>query len=222
MKGKLVVIEGLDGSGKSTQIALVKEKLEKDGFRTRRIKLPDYSSPSSTLVRMYLSGELGNAPGDVNAYAASAFYAVDRIANYLRVWRDGYLDGELILADRYTTSNAYHQMTKLPYEQWDGYLAWLEDFEYGKLAIPKPDLVIYFDMPPDVSRKLISGRYGGDESRRDIHEADTDYLESCGKAARYAADKLGWRVIRCAENGGPLAIKDIADQVYQTILGGIT
>ena len=213
MQGKLIVLEGLDGSGKTTQLVRLGESLEAAGRAVRRIKLPDYEDDSSALVRMYLGGAFGDDPAAVNAYAASAFYAVDRVAHYLRKWRADYLSGRIILADRYTTSNAYHQLQKLPRDQWDAYLAWLEDFEYARLALPKPDCVIYLDMPIDVSQRLMSARYGGDEGKKDIHEANVRYLTNCRTAALYAAERLGWHVIGCADGDAPRTIDDIADEV---------
>ncbi len=218
MRGKLIVLEGLDGSGKTTQLTRLGGNLEADGRAVRRIKLPDYDDDSSALVRMYLGGAFGEDPEAVNAYAASAFYAVDRVAHYLRKWRADYLAGQVILADRYTTSNAYHQLQKLPHAQWDAYLAWLEDFEYAKLELPKPDCVVYLDMPIAVSQRLMSARYGGDEGKKDIHEANIRYLTDCRAAALYAADKLGWRVIACADGDTPRPIADIADEVRQIVL----
>jgi dTMP kinase len=162
---------------------------------------------------MYLGGEFGSDPQSVNAYTASAFYAVDRAANYLRKWKTDYLSGKIVLADRYTTSNAYHQLQKLPESEWDAYLAWLEDFEYVKLSLPKPDCVIYLDMPIDVSQRLMTRRYAGDEQKKDIHEANIAYLKNCRIAALYAAEKLGWHVIECAEAGEPKPIGTIAEQV---------
>ena len=220
MQGRLIVLEGLDGSGKSTQLELLRDALSADGYSVRQIKLPDYDDPSSTLVRMYLGGDFGSDPQSVNAYTASAFYAVDRAANYLRKWRGDYAAGKVILADRYTTSNAYHQLQKLPRAEWDAYLVWLEDFEYGKLALPKPDCVVYLDMPVDVSQRLMSMRYAGDEDKKDIHEANVAYLRACRTAALYAADKLGWRVIDCASEGEPLPIDAIARAVYETVTKG--
>ena len=213
MHGRLIVLEGLDGSGKSTQLAELGTYLVQNGSDVRKIKLPDYEDPSSSLVRMYLGGAFGDDPQSVNAYTASAFYAVDRAANYLRKWKADYLSGKIILADRYTTSNAYHQLQKLPREEWDAYLAWLEDFEYGKLNLPKPDCVVYLDMPIEVSQRLMSHRYAGDEQKKDIHEANVAYLKSCRIAALYAADKLGWHVVECAESGQAKPIDVIAAQI---------
>ena len=165
---KLIVIEGLDGSGKATQTRLLKESLEGMGKEVRKLTFPDYDNPSSSLVRMYLDGVFGDKPDDVNAYAASAFYAVDRYASYRQFWEGDYRSGKIILADRYATSNAIYQLTKVENTQWDGFLGWIEDFEYNKLEIPQPDLVIYLDMPPDVSQKLMTLRYGGDESKKAV------------------------------------------------------
>jgi len=209
----LIVLEGLDGSGKSTQLALLRDWLTERGAPPVTIKLPDYEDDSSVLVRQYLAGRFGNDPHSVNAYAASLFYAVDRYANYRLKWADAYAAGQVILADRYTTSNAYHQATKLPREEWPAYFAWLEDTEYGKLGIPKPDLVIYLDMPLEVSRKLISARYGGDEAKRDIHEAGFAYLAACREAALAACGALGWMRIVCAENGAPFPPQAIHERI---------
>lgn len=219
--GKLIVIEGLDGSGKSTQEALLSERLEKEGIKINKIKLPNYDDDACILVKQYLAGRFGDKPGDVNAYAASSFYAVDRFVSYNCYWKEKYQKGEVFLADRYTTSNAYHQLTKVDEKDWDYYLEWLEDFEYGKMGIPKPDAVVYLDMPVDVSQKLMSGRYKGDESKKDIHEKDTDYLSACRVAADYACKKLGWARIICAENGEPLSVEEISDKVYKAVIKAI-
>lgn len=214
---KLIVIEGLDGSGKSTQIEILKNAFDSKSIKMKQIKLPDYESDSSSLVKMYLAGDFGKSPQDVNAYAASTFYAVDRFANFKSKWKQDYESGTLILADRYTTSNAAHQMTKLPVEQWDEYLEWLEDFEYNKIAIPKPNLVIYLDMPVDISQKLMTGRYGGDEVKKDVHEANVEYLKSCRKAALYAAEKLGWKIVQCSDGTNPLSIEKISNDIMRLV-----
>ena len=213
-EGKLIVIEGLDGSGKATQTGLLCARLEREGRPFRRISFPDYEEPSSALVKLYLSGSLGSLD-EVNAYGASLFYAVDRYASYLAHWKGDYLAGRLVVADRYATSNVAHQMSKLPREEWDDYLRWLEDTEYVRVGIPRPDLVIYLDMDPEVSRKLLSRRYRGDESRRDIHEADFGYLLRCREAALYGAGRLGWQVIPCSGRGEPLPPEEIASRVWE-------
>lgn len=211
------VIEGLDGSGKSTQVALIDEYLNSQNKDFLHIKLPDYDSPSSSLVNMYLSGEFGSAPSDVNVYAASAFYAVDRYANFVCKWRKAYENGTDIIADRYTTSNAIYQLAKLPAEQWDSYLEWLEDFEYNKMSIPKPDKVIYLDMPVEISQKLMSKRYGGDEVKKDVHEKNVKFLLDCRKAALYTAKKWKWVIINCADGDKPRSISEISADIKKEL-----
>lgn len=218
MKGKLIVIEGLDGSGKSTQEELLKKKLADINIKVNFIKLPNYDDPACDLVKMYLSGRFGSDPSDVNAYAASSFFAVDRYVSYNCYWKDSYLNGEVFLADRYTTSNAYHQLTKTDRNDWDSYLEWLEDFEYKKMGIPKPDAVIYLDMPIEVSQKLMTNRYNGDDSKKDIHEKNVEYLKSCREAADYACRKLGWTRIVCGENGEPLPVDEISEKVFAAVI----
>lgn len=217
MQNRLLVVEGLDGSGKSTQVSLLKAKLESDGTPVRQIKLPDYDDPSSTLVKMYLGGEFGKNPEDVNVYAASSFYAVDRYASFRRHWQKDYENGTLILADRYTTSNAVHQAVKLPESAWENYLSWLADYEYNKLGIPAPDAVIFLDMPVAVSQKLMTARYNGEEAKKDVHEANISYLNACRKAALFAADKLGWYVVPCADGDEPLPIAQIHARIYEIV-----
>lgn len=215
--GHLVVLEGLDGSGKSTQLKELHRYLENVGRRVRKIKLPDYESPSSTLVKMYLDGKFGENPGDVNAYAASTFYAVDRYASFNTGWKKDYEADTWIIADRYTTSNIPYQMTKLPKEDWDYYMDWLTDFEYGKLELPRPDLVIFLDMPVEVSQRLMTERYGGDESEKDIHESHVEYLLSCREAALAAAERYGWVTVNCSSDGHPLSIEEISGKIVEII-----
>ena len=217
MKGKLIVIEGLDGSGKSTQINLLADEVKRRGLEYKQIKLPDYDGDSSALVKMYLAGTFGKNPEDVNAYAASAFYAVDRFASFKTIWKEDYENGSVILADRYTTSNAYHQMIKQPRENWDAYIEWLEDFEYNKIGIPKPDLVIYLDMPVEISQKLMTSRYEGNESKKDVHEANVSYLNACREAAAYASEKMGWVRIACSEGENARSIEEIAEDIRTSI-----
>ncbi len=216
--GKLIVIEGLDGSGKSTQLELLPKNLIKNGIQSKTVSFPDYDSDSSALVKMYLSGKFGKKPSDVNAYAASLFYAVDRFASYKTAWGDYYNQNGIVVSGRYTTSNAVHQTSKMPENEWTGFLDWLYDLEYNKVAIPKPDKVIFLDMPVEVSQKLLSGRYSGDEDKKDIHESDTAYLENCRKAAMFTAKYSGWSIISCAKDGRPRSIDDIANDVLNETL----
>lgn len=215
--GKLIVIEGLDGSGKGTQAELLTERLRQQGEAVRKVSFPDYASDSSALVKMYLSGQFGTDPADVNAYAASTFYAVDRFASFKRDWGKFYAEGGIIVADRYTTSNAVHQCSKLPREQWDGFLAWLFDFEYRLLGIPTPDAVIYLNVDPAVSQRLMTGRYRGDESKKDIHEGNLSYLQRSREAAAYCSRKLGWREIACCENGEMRSISAIGEEIFRQL-----
>ncbi len=216
--GKLIVIEGLDGSGKSTQLELLPEGLKKHGIDCRTVSFPNYADDSSALVKMYLAGQFGSKPDDVNAYAASCFYACDRYATYKKDWGNYYNNNGIIVSGRYTTSNAVHQCSKLPKEAWEDFLSWLYDFEYSKLGIPKPDKVIFLDMPTDVSQKLLDGRYNADGGHKDIHESDVNYLNKCREAALFTADYSGWVKISCAKDGEPRSIEEIAADVLAEAL----
>lgn len=217
--GKLIVIEGLDGSGKATQATLLTEAWERQGKAVQKVSFPDYGSDSSALVRMYLSGQFGNHPEAVNAYAASSFYAVDRYASYKTKWEAFYRNGGSVVADRYTTSNAIHQCSKLPEDKWDDFLDWLFYYEYELLGIPIPDLVIYLDVDPEISQRLLKVRYGGDICREDIHERDLAYLERSRAAARYCQQKLGWKRIACCADGGMRSVEDIRGDVLSLAAG---
>lgn len=214
---KLIIIEGLDGSGKSTQTALIEKYFENSGISFRKIKLPDYSSPSSTLVKMYLDGKFGKSADDVNAYAAGAFYAVDRYASYMLDWKKDYDNKSVILADRYATSNSIYQMEKIPRDKWDEYLEWSADFEYNRIGIPKPDLVIYLDMPVEISQSLMTSRYNGNESKKDVHEADVEFLTKCRNSALYAAYNQGWAVVPCSDGENPLPVEEIHKTIIDII-----
>lgn len=215
--GKLIVIEGLDGSGKSTQLSLLPDRLSANGIGCRTVSFPDYESDSSALVKMYLAGKFGTKPSDVNPYAASAFYTVDRYASYKSGWGEYYNAGGTVVSGRYTTSNAVHQTSKLPESEWKAFLDWLYDFEYGKIAIPKPDKVIFLDMPVGVSQKLLDRRYSAGGGK-DIHESDTEYLENCRKAAVFTADYSGWSIIPCAAGGEPRSVEEISDDILKEVL----
>ena len=218
-KGKIIVIDGLDGSGKSTQLEIIQKKLEEMNYNVKTISFPDYDSPSSALVKMYLGGVFGDKPEDVNPYVASSFYAVDRIGSYLMDWKKDYEKGTLILSDRYTTSNAVHQAGKLPGGARDGFLDWLFDYEYRLLSLPKPDLVIFLDMPFEHGRRLISNRSnkitGG--MQKDIHENDAMHIQSAYENALYVAKKYGWKIISCVEDGKVRSIDSIHQEIYSLI-----
>lgn len=217
MKSKIIVIEGLDGSGKATQTQILADKLKKQGLNVRKLEFPDYASPSSALVKMYLGGDFGDKPEDVNAYTASAFYAVDRAASYLQHWKKDYEQGCCILSDRYATSNIIYQMSKLDDSERDSFIEWQGDFEYEKLGIPKPDVVIYLDVEPQVSQKLMEKRYGGDVSKKDIHEKNLKYLLDCRRSALYAAEKCSWSIINCCENGEIKSIEKISEEIDKAV-----
>lgn len=215
--GKLIVLEGTDGSGKSTQFRLLAQHLAKDGCTFQELVFPQYSQPSSALIRMYLGGEFGTNPSDVNAYAASAFYAVDRYASYKKVWGNFYEQGGLVLSDRYTTSNAVHQASKEPEGKREAFLEWLYDFEYKRLGLPRPDLTIYLDVPTAFTEKLLRGREQNTNTQADIHERDMAYLAACREMGRAAAEFYGWTVIDCVCNGAMRSIEEIHAEIYSHV-----
>ena len=222
MQGKLIVFEGTDGSGKATQSELLCQELTRRGVPYRKLTFPRYQEESSALVRLYLGGAFGQKPGDVNAYAAAAFYSVDRYASYKQDWGSYYEQGGLLIADRYTTSNAVHQCSKLPPEQWESFLGWLFDFEFHLLGLPAPDEVIYLQVDPAVSQRLMTQRYHGDESRKDVHEKDTEYLARSRCAAEYCAAHLGWAVVHCTSGDNMRSIEDIQAEVQEIVLKQLT
>jgi len=215
--GKLIVIEGTDGSGKSTQFRLLTEHIAQDGLVFQKLVFPQYAEPSSALIRMYLDGQFGSKPSDVNAYAASAFYAVDRYASFKKVWGEWYDQGGLILSDRYTTSNAVHQASKVSGEEQPAFLKWLYDFEYDKLGLPAPDLVIYLDVPTAFTEKLMRQREASTNTHADIHEQDMAYLATCRETGRTAAKFYGWTVIDCIKDGQMRSIEDIHEEIYRHV-----
>jgi len=215
--GKLIVIEGTDGSGKSTQFRLLSQQLERDGIAFKHLVFPRYSEESSALIRMYLGGQFGTKPTDVGAFAASTFYAVDRYASYKMDWGQWYEEGGLVLSDRYTTSNAVHQASKEQGEKQGAFLNWLYDFEYGKLGLPKPDLVIYLDVPTDFTEQLLRSREQATNTQADIHEQDMTYLATCRETGRAAAAHYGWNVIQCVRDGNMRSIEDIHREIYSRV-----
>ena len=217
--GKLIVIEGTDGSGKSTQFRLLTERVAKEGFDFRKLVFPQYAEESSALIRMYLKGEFGSSPSDVSAYAASTFFAVDRYASYKKVWGDWYEQGGLVLSDRYTTSNAVHQASKEPEEGQQAFLAWLYDLEYDKLGLPRPDLTIYLDVPTDFTEQMMRRREADTNTTADIHEQDMEYLATCRRTGKRAAEFYNWTVIECVRDGKMRSIEDIHEEIYRHVLG---
>ena len=217
MSGKLIVFEGTDGSGKATQSKLLFERLQREGIDCRKLNFPRYGEKSAALVELYLGGAFGTHPSDVNAYAASTFYSVDRYASYKQDWGAFYEAGGLVIADRYTTSNAVHQASKLPPEERTVFLNWLFELEYGKLGLPKPDLVLYLDMPTEITEKMMRSREAATGTHADIHEQDEAYLKSCREAAREIVKDCGWTVIHCAKGDAPRTVEDIHNEVYKTV-----
>lgn len=217
-KGKLLVLEAGDGSGKATQTKMLRERLVAESRCVRQVEFPDYASPSSALVRMYLGGDFGERASEVNAYAASAFFAVDRYASFQTKWRADLEAGAIVLADRYTTANMVHQAVKIEdAAEREAFLAWLEDFEYEKLALPRPDLVLFLDMDPAVSRRLIAARAAASGAARDIHERDEDYLVRCHRASVNLAARCGWQRVRCSEAGEPLSREAVHEKIYEAV-----
>jgi dTMP kinase len=215
--GKLIVIEGTDGSGKSTQFRKLTERLEQEGQEFKTLVFPRYAEPSSALIKMYLGGEFGNKPSDVNAYAASSFYAVDRYASYKQDWGQWYENGGVIVSDRYTTSNAVHQASKEPKEKQAEFLKWLYEFEYDKLALPRPDLVIYLDVPTSFTEKMMRRREQETNTHADIHEQDMQYLATCRETGRTAAKYYDWNIIQCVKNDEMRSIEDIHGEIYAMV-----
>lgn len=215
--GQLIVFEGTDGSGKATQTRLLGERLAREGVDFRKLDFPRYGQPSCALVELYLGGAFGQRPEDVNAYAASSFYAVDRYASYKQDWGSYYEQGGLLLADRYTTSNAVHQTAKMPEAERPAFLEWLFHYEYELLGLPRPDLVFYLDLPPKVSAGLLRRREADTHTQADIHEKDRAYLARSRAAGLQAAAQCGWRVIRCDRAG---AVRP-AEEIHEEICGAV-
>lgn len=214
--GKLIVLEGLDGSGKGTQTQLLIDVLRNTGRKVRKIDFPNYGSEGAALVELYLNGGLGDSPFDTNAYAASVFYAADRYVSFKTDWKRDYSDSDtIVVANRYTTANAYHQLSKLGKDEYDVYLNWLWDFEYNKLGLPKPDMVILLDMPVEISEKMVERR----GEKKDIHELDEGYLSRCRDAALYVSKKCGWTVIPCGDvaAGEPYSREKILDMIIEAV-----
>ncbi len=217
-KGKMIVFEGIDGSGKSTQYRLLCEELERRGVPFRRLVFPQYEEESSALIRMYLRGEFGSKPGDVNAFAASAFFAVDRYASYKKDWGAWFESGGLIVTDRYTTSNAVHQASKLPEEEREPFFRWLKDFEFDKLGLPAPDLVLFLDVTTEAAAAQRRAREAATGTEADIHERDRAYLEQCRAAANAAAGFYGWRTVNCMAGGTMRSIEEIREELLGLVL----
>lgn len=220
-KGKLIVLEGIDGSGKSAQYRRLCARMENDGVGYHHIVFPRYDKDSSALIRLYLGGQFGSRPQDVNAYTASTFFAVDRFASFREDWGGIYQQGGLILSDRYTTSNAVHQGSKLPEEELPAFFSWLYDLEYVKMGLPVPDLVIYLDVDIELSLARMKRRQEKTNTHADIHEKDVDYLIRCLKTARLAADHYGWTTVPYLKDGVERDVDEKNEEIYRLILDTI-
>ena len=220
MKGKLIMIEtGSDASGKATQTKKLVERLSNEYKNIRKVEYPNYESESSTLVKMYLRGDFGKNPSDVDPYVASTFYAADRYASFKTEWEEFYNNGGIVIADRYTTSNMVHQASKMDKEDRDKYLDWLVDYEFNLYKIPEPDCVIFLDVPIEFSQKLMENRKNKitGEDKKDIHESDVDYLTKSYNNSLYIADKYNWKKINCVENEVLRSIEDIHEEIYKIV-----
>lgn len=219
-KGKLVVLEAGDGSGKATQTNKLYERLLKEGYKVLKIEYPNYKSNSSALIKMYLNGEFGQNPEDINAYAASTFYAVDRYASFKKEWEQFYKEGGIVLADRYTTSNMVHQASKInDISEKEKFLDWLWELEFKLMGLPVPDKVLFLDMPPEYSFKLMMERknkFTGSKEK-DIHERNNSYLIQSYNNACYIADKYNWDKIKCVENESIKTIGEIHESIYKSL-----
>jgi len=218
--GKLFVIDGTDGSGKQTQFTKLKERLDKEGIEYMEVSFPNYDAPSSSLVKMYLSGEFGENPSDVSPYVASTFYAADRYATFKTKFEKYYNDGGIILADRYTTANMVHQAGKIQNEEErEKFLNWLWNLEFELYGLPIPTEVFFLKMPPEKALELIQDRENKftHESQKDIHEKDENHLMDAHNAACEVAKDYNWYEVNCVKNNKIRTIEDIHEEIYQEI-----
>lgn len=221
-RGRLIVIEGTDSSGKETQTAMLFERLSEKISNIRKISFPNYESPACAPVKMYLAGEFGTDAEKVNPYPASTMYAIDRYASYKTDWGKFYNDGGVIITDRYTTSNMVHQASKIDNSQEkEMYLSWLEDLEYSKMGIPRPDLVIFLNMPTETAQKLMAERKNKitGEDKKDIHEKNVEYLKKSHENACEISKKYSWKEIKCVENDRLKTIEEISNEVFELVNG---
>lgn len=217
----LFIIEGIDGSGKSTQIELLYNRLSQDGFKAKKLKFPMYEEESSGPVKMYLRGEFGQNPESVNAFAASSFYAVDRYSSFKKYWEQDVLDGTVLVSDRYTFSNVLHQSVKLPPSERVEFENWLFDLEYSKLGLPVPDKVFFLDVNPKTTSLNLSIRYAGDESKKDIHEKDILYLQKCYEVGIESCKRHGFTLVKCCSGNEMLPPDVINESIYADIISFI-
>lgn len=218
--GKLFVIDGTDGSGKQTQFDLLKKHLTEDGIEYRTVSFPNYDSPSSSLVKMYLSGEFGENAKDVSPYIASTFYAADRYATFKKELKEYYDNGGIILADRYTTANMVHQAGKITDEkEREKFLNWLFDLEFNIYGLPVPTEVFFLNMPPKKVEELIKNRENKftHNDKKDIHERDSKHLEDSYNAACSLVEKYNWNEVKCVKNEEIRTREDIHGEIYNIV-----
>lgn len=220
MKSKLIVIEGVDSSGKATQSKILYDKLTEMGYNTGSIEFPNYANDSSAVVKMYLNGDFGKDPDSVSAYAASMFFAVDRFATVFNTSRDMFENSDVVIADRYTTSNMVHQASKISDISAKGeFLDWLYDLEYNKLSLPEPDLTIFLDMPVPFARQLMAQRANKIDNtmQKDIHESNEKYLQEAYDNACFVAEKYNWKRIVCVRDEKVRSIEDISAEILDEV-----
>ncbi len=219
--GKLIVIEGTDSSGKETQTKKLYEKLQEKFEKVRTITFPNYNSPACMPVKMYLAGEFGETAMNVNPYPVSTMFAVDRYASYKKDWEEFYKNDGILIADRYTQSNVIHQASKIKSEEEkDAYINWLYDLEFNKMEIPKPDMVVFINMPVETARMLMENRKNKitGEEQKDIHERDEEYLRLSYENACEIAKKQNWKEIKCVEDGQLKTIEEISEEIYKAVI----
>lgn len=218
--GKLIVIEGTDSSGKETQTKRLFEKLEEQGLKVKKISFPNYDSPACEPVKMYLAGAFGEDAMKVNPYPVSTMYAIDRYASFKTDWEKFYNEDGVIVTDRYVTSNMVHQASKIKdLDEKKQYLNWLEDLEYEKMGIPRPDLVIFLNMPTEMAVKLMAERKNKitGEEKKDIHERDREYLKESHANACKIANIYNWKEIKCSDGERIKTIEEIGEEVFSLV-----
>ena len=219
-KGKLFVIDGTDGSGKQTQFEKLRERLSKEGIEHKVVSFPNYDSPSSSLVKMYLAGDFGEDAKTISPYIASTFYAADRYATYQTQYKDYYENGGIILADRYTTANMVHQAGKIQDKaERKKFLDWLWDFEFNLYKLPIPSEVFFLNMPVEIAIKLIENRKNKftQGMQKDIHERDEKHLIDSYNAACDVAKDYKWYEVKCMKDDKIRTIEDIHEEIYKEI-----
>jgi len=217
MNGKIIVIDGTDGSGKTTQAELLYKRLKEENHKVMLISFPNYESVSSSLVKMYLNGNISGNLDDINSFAASSFYASDRYISYKCNWEEYYKNGYTIIAGRYVSSNLIHQMAKMNETSWADFKSWLYDYEYNKMGIPRPDEVIYLNMPRHIADNLIDKRCLNTNTKKDIHEINKEYLQKCATTALIVAKEENWKIIDCFNGEKVLGINIINDKILNVV-----